>query len=73
MLPERIGYVSLLVVAPQSRGLGVGKALWNGMREWFLSKGIAEVELYTEIGNELSNGFWEHREFRLLLVLEMIA
>jgi hypothetical protein len=43
-------------------------AVWDAMHEWFLSKGIDEVELYTEIGNELSNGFWDRRGFRPLLV-----
>jgi ribosomal protein S18 acetylase RimI-like enzyme len=68
MVPERIGYVSLLVVAPQFRNVGVGKALCNGMCDWFLSNGIREVELYTEVGNELSNRFWDRRGFQPLLV-----
>src|SRR5215813_1398233 len=38
LAPERIGYVNFLVVAPQFRNVGVGKALWNGMRQWFLSQ-----------------------------------
>ena len=68
MVPQKIGYVSLLVVAAQFRNVGVGNAVWDGMRAWFLSNGIDEVELYTEIGNELANGFWDRRGFRPLLV-----
>ncbi|MDO8478276.1 MAG: GNAT family N-acetyltransferase [Candidatus Rokubacteria bacterium] len=68
VMPERIGYVSLIVVAPKSRRTGVGDALWNGMRDWFLSRGIRDVELYTEVGNDLSNAFWERRGFTAFLV-----
>jgi ribosomal protein S18 acetylase RimI-like enzyme len=67
LAPERIGYVSLIVVARESRRTGVGDTLWNGMQEWFLAKGIRDVELYTEVGNELSTAFWEHRGFTAFL------
>jgi ribosomal protein S18 acetylase RimI-like enzyme len=67
LAPERIGYVSLIVVARESRGAGVGSALWHGMQEWFLAKGIRDIELYTEVGNELSTAFWERRGFTAFL------
>jgi ribosomal protein S18 acetylase RimI-like enzyme len=61
--PGKIGYVSLIVVDPEARGAGIGHALWNSIRDWFLSKGISEVELYTEIGNQASRAFWERQGF----------
>jgi ribosomal protein S18 acetylase RimI-like enzyme len=67
LAPERIGYVSLIVVARESRRTGVGNALWNGMQAWFLAKGIRDIELYTEVGNELSTAFWERRGFTAFL------
>ncbi len=67
LAPERIGYVSLLVVARESRRTGVGGALWKGMHEWFLANGIRDIELYTEVGNELSTAFWERRGFTAFL------
>ncbi|MEW5980598.1 MAG: GNAT family N-acetyltransferase [Acidobacteriota bacterium] len=63
LTPDRIGYVSLVVVGSRSRRNGVGRGLWNGIREWFVSKGITEVQLYTEFGNEDSSAFWGHLGF----------
>ena len=63
LAPERIGYVSLLVVARESRRTGVGGALWKGLHAWFWAKGIRDIELYTEVGNERSTAFWERRGF----------
>ena len=67
LAPDKFGYVSLLVVYRNARRKGVGEALWNGMREWFLTKGIQDVQLYTECANELSNGFWGRHGFSALL------
>lgn len=67
LAPERIGYVSLIVVTRESRRTGVGVALWKGMQEWFLAQGIRDIELYTELGNELSTAFWERRGFTVFL------
>jgi GNAT superfamily N-acetyltransferase len=67
LAPERIGYVSLLVVAPASRRIGVGDALWKGLHEWFWAQGIRDMELYTEMGNDRSAAFWEHRGFTTFL------
>lgn len=63
LAPERIGYVSLIVVSQESRRTRVGNTLWNSMQAWFLAQGIRDVELYTEVGNELATAFWERLGF----------
>jgi ribosomal protein S18 acetylase RimI-like enzyme len=63
LFPERIGYINLMVVSHKSRRKGIGDALWNGLKDRFLSKGIQEIELYTERGNVASETFWERLGF----------
>jgi len=63
LFPGRIGYINLMVVSQESRRRGIGDALWNGLKDWFLSKGIQEIELYTERGNVDSEIFWERHGF----------
>ena len=67
LAPEGIRYVSLIVVALESRRIGVGNALWKGMQEWFLAKGIRDIEPYTEVGHALSTAFWERCGFTAFL------
>jgi ribosomal protein S18 acetylase RimI-like enzyme len=65
--PERIGHVSVLVVDGGHRMRGIGAALWNEMRNWFMSRGIDHFELYTEYGNSISGPFWSKRGFEVCL------
>jgi GNAT superfamily N-acetyltransferase len=65
--PERVGYVSIMVVDKSHRTIGIGNALWIELRKWFLSKGITYFELYTEFGNSLSGSFWSNRGFNTFL------
>lgn len=65
--PERIGYVSIMVVASKFRRIGVGNSLWNCMKEWFLSKGVRDVELYTQSGNDPAAAFWASKGFGVFL------
>lgn len=65
--PERVGYVSIMVVDRKHRTKGIGNALWTELRKWFLSKDIKHFELYTEFGNTLSGSFWKNRGFNTFL------
>ena len=65
--PERIGYVSIMVVDRNHRNKGIGNALWRELRYWFLSRDIKHFELYTEFGNSLSGSFWKNRGFSIFL------
>ena len=65
--PDRIGYVSIMVVDKKNRRSGIGESLWNELRNWFVSKSVTYFELYTEIGNELSSSFWINRGFDTFL------
>jgi GNAT superfamily N-acetyltransferase len=67
LYPERIGYGSIMVVAAEFRNSGIGDALWLGMKDYFLRKGIEQVEIYTECGNTVAETFWENRGFSIFL------
>jgi ribosomal protein S18 acetylase RimI-like enzyme len=67
ILPEKIGYVSIIVVLPKYRRKGIARQLWNRLNEWFLSKGIEEVQLYIVPENEEAKGFWKDCGFNILL------
>lgn len=63
MLPEKIGYVQALVGSSSYRREGIGKVLWNRTKEWFISKGINEVQLYTAVHNNRARAFWQSCNF----------
>jgi GNAT superfamily N-acetyltransferase len=65
--PERVGYVSIMVVDKSHRAIGIGNALWTELRNWFLSKDIKYFELNTEFGNTVSGSFWKNRGFNTFL------
>jgi ribosomal protein S18 acetylase RimI-like enzyme len=65
--PEQIGHVSVLVVHHEHRTKGIGEALWDEMRNCFISKGIDHFELYTEHENKISGPFWGKRGFEVYL------
>ncbi len=65
--PEKVGYVTIMVVDRNHRAKGIGNALWTELRRWFLSKNIEHFELYTEFGNSLSGSFWRNRGFDTFL------
>jgi ribosomal protein S18 acetylase RimI-like enzyme len=67
ILPEKIGYISITVVLSKYRRKGIAKRLWERLNEWFLSKGIEEVQLYVVPDNDEARGFWQDCGFGLAL------
>jgi ribosomal protein S18 acetylase RimI-like enzyme len=67
IIPDKIGYIGTLVVLSEYRRKGIAKALWKKLREWFLSKGIVEAQLYVLPENEEARGFWQDCGFGLAL------
>ena len=63
LFPEKIGYVRVMIISSEFRQDGIGNALWNSMKSWFLSKGIEQVELYTEHNNTVAEAFWKKQGF----------
>ena len=67
ILPEKIGYVGTAVVLSRYRRRGIGKRLWERLNEWFLSKGIEEVQLYVVPENDEARGFWQNCGFSVAI------
>jgi ribosomal protein S18 acetylase RimI-like enzyme len=67
ILPEKIGYISITVVSSKYRRKGIAGRLWEKLNEWFLSKGIEEVQLYVAPDNDEARGFWQDCGFGLAL------
>ncbi|MFC1525813.1 GNAT family N-acetyltransferase [Candidatus Latescibacterota bacterium] len=67
LTPERIGFVGFLTVAKRCRRQGIASVIWEELRSWFATRGITEAQLYTELGNPASEGFWEAKGFEAIL------
>jgi ribosomal protein S18 acetylase RimI-like enzyme len=67
ILPEKIGYVGGVVVLSNHRRKGIAKAFWEKLKEWFVSRGIEEAQLYIVPDNDEARGFWQNCGFGLTL------
>jgi ribosomal protein S18 acetylase RimI-like enzyme len=67
ILPEKIGYVGGVVVLSRYRRKGTAKALWERLKEWFISGGIEEAQLYILPDNNDARGFWQDCGFNIVL------
>ena len=67
IFPDKIGYIGTLVVLSGHRRKGIAKALWKKLKEWFLSKGIDEAQLYVLPDNEEAKSFWKNCGFNIIL------
>ena len=67
ILPEKIGYISIIVVLSKYRRKGIARRLWERLNEWFSSNGIDEVQLYVVPDNDEARSFWQDCGFGLAL------
>jgi len=53
-LKRKIGYLSNIYVKDHFRNTGMGKRLYFSMEKWFKKKGVAFIELKTNINNSMA-------------------
>jgi len=56
--PELYGYVTDIVVAPEARRSGVGRALFEALKAWAREHGATHLELQVTYHNPTSQAFW---------------
>lgn len=57
-LPGLYGFVSDICVAQSSRNQGIGRALYQELRQWFVTRKAIAVELYIAEANPAALAFW---------------
>lgn len=62
--------VNSMWVAPEARGLGVGRALCSACAEWARSRGFPVVRLTAKVGNAAAIGLYESLGFVRVGVVE---
>ncbi len=61
---KRYGLVNDLAVAAVYRRSGIGKQLFNMVKDWFCKKGMKRVEIEVAVANEVSTSFWNKMHFK---------
>jgi ribosomal protein S18 acetylase RimI-like enzyme len=54
LLPQRIGYIGMFIVHSKFRRRGIGNSLFKSLLDWFVSHKIVEIQLTTEINNDMT-------------------
>jgi GNAT superfamily N-acetyltransferase len=62
--PRHYGYISDMAVVPRHRSGGVGKVMFERVREWFRQEGITSLQLQVYDGNQRGRTFWQSLGFR---------
>lgn len=57
------GYVADLCVRDESRGQGIGRALYSKTKDWFLARGLRAIEVQIVRANPASQAFWRKMGF----------
>ena len=65
----RIGYVEDIVVAPETRTAGIGRALMEAARSRFRGRGYSHFELSSVPGNESARDFYRRLDLEPAAVL----
>ena len=63
---EGRGWISLLYLAPEYRGLGLGVQLIGYAAAYFEKKGRSAVRLHAAVTNEKAIGFYKHFGFEVV-------
>ena len=61
--PERIGFISEVYVEEGLRGNGVGRLLFDRLRQWFAERDVSLLQLDVFVANRLGEAFWKERGF----------
>lgn len=69
--PSKCGSVNGLFVNESYRRLGVGKALFKGLSDWFSTQNIDLIELAYMINDPQSEAFWVKQGFKPVQILAM--
>jgi len=56
--PGTYGYITDIVVDPETRRRGVGRALFRALEAWFHERGASHLELQVLERNSTSQAFW---------------
>lgn len=60
---DRYGLVMDLAVTTRCRRVGIGQHLFQMVKEWFYSKGMARIEIEVVTANDVSKAFWKKMGF----------
>lgn len=63
LLPQKIGHIGMFIVHSEFRRRGIGNFLYKKLLDWFVSHQIVEIQLTTEINNDIANAFWNNHGF----------
>ncbi len=58
-VPGTYGFVSDLYVSQEWRRGGIGRALFDELKRWFLERGVLAIELYVSNSNPEATAFWK--------------
>ncbi len=58
LIPERYGYVSDLTVDSHGKASGIGRNLFDALKNWFRGQGVTHVEARVPRRHPIAQAFW---------------